>query len=76
MLERRVPTTSTAPGAFGVKIGLPVGYGVIGNTADSDSVIPGSSPGTPANHKKMSLIDAAIKDEQAGEPVDGVVCLV
>ena len=29
-----------------------MGYGVIGNTTDSDSVIPGSSPGTPANHKK------------------------
>ena len=29
-----------------------MGYGVIGNTTDSDSVIPGSSPGTPANHKR------------------------
>ena len=26
-----------------------MGYGVIGNTLDSDSSIPGSSPGTPAN---------------------------
>ncbi len=25
-----------------------MGYGVIGNTQDSDSCIPGSSPGTPA----------------------------
>ena len=32
-----------------------MGYGVIGNTTDSDSVIPGSSPGTPANHKKNML---------------------
>jgi hypothetical protein len=26
----------------------PMGYGVIGNTADSGSAILGSSPGTPA----------------------------
>jgi hypothetical protein len=27
----------------------PMGYGVIGNTADSGSVVLGSSPSTPAN---------------------------
>ena len=32
---------------------IKMGYGVIGNTTDSDSVIPGSSPGTPANQNKI-----------------------
>src|SRR5207245_7163055 len=32
------------------RTGWPLGYGVIGNTADSGSVVLGSSPGTPASH--------------------------
>ena len=43
-----------------------MGYGVIGNTADSDSVIPGSSPGTPANFesKLLSLMRVASQMDQ------------
>jgi hypothetical protein len=37
------------PARLRVRIGQPVGYGVIGSTTDSGSVSLGSSPGTPAN---------------------------
>jgi hypothetical protein len=35
-------------GAASFEASTPLGYGVIGNTADSGSVVLGSSPGTPA----------------------------
>src|SRR3954454_20970338 len=37
-----------SPGTARGARGAPLGYGVIGNTADSGSVVLGSSPGTPA----------------------------
>src|SRR3954465_5118026 len=38
-----------SPGTARGARGAPLGYGVIGNTADSGSVVLGSSPGTPAS---------------------------
>ena len=39
-----------------------MGYGVIGNTLDSDSSIPGSSPGTPAkSQERLYALNANAK---------------
>ena len=50
------PVTLSIVGAMSIQsVQTPLGYGVIGNTADSGSVVLGSSPGTPAS--QMLWID-------------------
>src|SRR6516162_1775180 len=44
----------------------PMGYGVIGNTADSGSAILGSSPGTPAKSHHRKRLGAPTRVSYAG----------